>query len=70
MGGGGGAGGGAGYGRMSVQQVCDATDVALDEALTRLKAAGIDANGSDVLRSLAERAGKSPHDLYTVIAGQ
>ncbi len=55
---------------MSVQQVCDATDVALDEALTRLKAAGIDANGSDVLRSLAERAGKSPHDLYTVIAGQ
>lgn len=76
MGGGGGAGmgggGGAsmGYGRMSVEQVCENMGVAIEDALARLKAAGIEAKASERLSAVAARAGKTPRELADVVGGQ
>jgi hypothetical protein len=62
--------GGAGMGRRTVQAVCQERNVALDAALRRLRDAGIDASGSDTLRSLAEQSGKTPMDVAEVLSGR
>jgi len=63
-------GAGAGYGRMTVSQVCerDAIDPAV--ALQKLAEAGISASESDNLRTLADRYDLEPVRIVELISGE
>jgi len=56
-----------GYGRMTIRQCCEKLDVPLDEGLSRLKSAGIDATGDELLRTIAARANKTPSELAQIV---
>ncbi len=58
---------GMGYGRMTLEALCQQQDIPLDEGLSRLKAAGISAQPSDTLRTLASQSGKLPHDIVQLL---
>lgn len=60
---------GGGWGRMTVQQVCDRYGVTAAEGVARLQAAGFDATASTPVRDLATAAKKTPMDIATIIAG-
>ena len=63
-----GAGGSArGYGRMTLQQCCEGLAVPLDEGIARLKRAGIEAAGNELLRIIAQRANKTPSEIADLI---
>jgi hypothetical protein len=66
-GGGGGGGGGSGFGRQTLQQVCIAAGVDVQEAVTMLKAEGVNAQPSDALRDIADRAGVRPPDIVDMV---
>jgi len=61
---------GGGWGRMNVQQVCERFNVPVDAGVTRLQAAGIDADASAMIRALATSRGKSPIDIAKIIVGE
>jgi hypothetical protein len=61
---------GSGMGRKSVEAVCSETGLSLDDALARLKQKGINAKPSDKLKEIANKAGKTPMDIYNIIAGK
>ncbi len=61
--------GGGGWGRMTVQQVCERVGVATDDGLARLRASGLDATASTPIRDLATTAGRTPTDIAAIIAG-
>jgi len=56
-----------GYGRMSVIQICNDNNIGLQEALSRLKNAGIEATGENTLRELGQNYNKSPMDIVKII---
>lgn len=60
---------GGGSGRRTVGEVCRQLGLPVEEGLGRLRRAGIEARVEDTLRALAERAGKSPHDLVQLLGG-
>lgn len=64
-----GAGSGAsfGMGRKTLREVCVDASVPLDTAIASLRTAGIEATGDENMRAVAERSGKNPHDLLTII---
>lgn len=68
---GGGAVGGAagGFGRLTVQVFAAGEGIPLQDALDRLKRAGIDAGPEDNLRVLANTAGKEPSEITAIIRG-
>lgn len=59
-------GGGFGYGRMTLDQVCEGHGIPLDKAIARLREHGITANGSDTVRTLAVDAGMNPGELLSL----
>jgi hypothetical protein len=61
------ASGGPGYGRMTLEQVCRDLGIEVEEAVAALRQSGIDAAPTDIMRSLADTAGKTPHDLLEMI---
>jgi hypothetical protein len=56
-----------GYGRMTMQQCCESLSVPLDEGLARLKRAGIEAAGNELLRTIAQRVNKTPGEIAEII---
>ena len=60
---------GGGWGRMSVQQVCERYSVPVDAGVARLQAAGFEASGTTMIRELATSRGKTPIDVAKIIAG-
>ena len=63
QGGGGVGGGGSGFGRQTLEQVCLASGVDVQEALAMLEAEGIEARAGESIRDIAERAGVRPPDI-------
>ena len=61
---------GSGMGRKSVEMICSETGLSLDDALARLEQKGINAKPSDKLKEIANKAGKTPMDIYNIIAGK
>jgi len=64
-----GRGHGAGWGRQSVQSICESNGVALEEALDALRRQGFAANADTTLRILAEQKGMSPAEVRNLIVG-
>jgi len=60
---------GGGYGRKTVGEVCRQIEVPLDEGLARLRQQGLEASADTLVRDLAERSGRTPHELVQVLAG-
>jgi hypothetical protein len=60
---------GGGWGRMTVQQVCERANVPVDEGMARLRAAGIEATAATPIRELAAARGKTPLDIAEIVAG-
>jgi len=60
---------GGGWGRMTVQQVCDRYGITAAEGVARLQASGFDATPATPVRDLATAAKKTPMDIATIIAG-
>jgi len=56
-----------GYGRKSVQEICEQYGVAIDLGLARLKEKGIDAKPDDTIRDIANGANRLPVDIVTII---
>jgi hypothetical protein len=59
---------GSGMGRKSVEAICSEAGLSLDDALARLKKKGINAKPKDQLKAIANKAGKTPMDIYNIIA--
>ncbi len=58
-----------GYGRMTVLQICTDKNVRVEDALSRLKAEGLDAASESTLRDLGKAGNKSPYDIVKIIEG-
>jgi len=58
-----------GYGRMTVLQICTDKNIRVEDALSRLKAAGLDAIPESTLRDLGNAGNKSPYDIVKIIEG-
>jgi Domain of unknown function (DUF4405) len=63
-------GSGRGLGRLTLADLCDREDIALDLALTRLARQGFEADGTDRVRTLANQLGISPHEVIDRISGE
>lgn len=62
-----GTGAGAGWGRMTLQQVCDENNVDVDQAIERLHEKGITADPSLGIRALSSQAGIRPYEAIEII---
>ncbi len=62
----GGAGGG-GYGRKTLEQVCAESRIELSTAISLLQDRGIEASGSDNVRTIANSAGMNPGELLETL---
>jgi hypothetical protein len=56
-----------GFGRITLKEICDMRGLDPVKVTDRLKSLGIDVQSSDTLRTLAERANRTPHDLLEFI---
>lgn len=61
--------GGSGLGQKTVAEISAANGIPVETAVARLDAAGIDADGGDRLRDMADRANVSPSELADIIRG-
>ena len=62
---------GGGWGRRTVQQICEQLGIGVDQGLERLRAAGFaGATATSNLRELAQSQGRTPIEVATVIRGQ
>lgn len=61
---------GAGYGRMTIVQICEREGIEAAVALQRLVAAGISADESDNIRTLAEKHDLEPVRIIELISGE
>jgi len=60
---------GGGWGRMTVEQLCERAGITVETGLDRLRAAGIEASATSGLRDLGSKLGKSPIDIAKIIGG-
>jgi len=60
---------GGGWGRMTVEQLCERAAIPVATGLERLRAQGIEATATSGLRDLGTRIHKSPIDVANIIAG-
>jgi hypothetical protein len=60
---------GGGYGRKTVGEVCAQLELSPEEGLARLRRHGMDATPETPMKALADRHGRSPHDLLQILAG-
>ena len=58
---------GTGLGRKSLAEICQTVGIGLDQGLSKLAAAGIQATGEESARELAERHALSPIDLLKIM---
>ncbi|HSP89439.1 MAG TPA: DUF4405 domain-containing protein [Vicinamibacterales bacterium] len=60
---------GGGWGRMSVQQVCERYSIPVETGVARLQAAGFDVQAAAMIRDLASARGKTPIDIAKIVVG-
>lgn len=60
---------GKGYGRMTLQEICSRLQIDTDQALQRLKEAGIFAQEYESIKNLATDNNMRPNDLVNIITG-
>jgi hypothetical protein len=58
---------GRGMGRRTLAEISMEMEIAVDQAIEKLKANGIEANPDSRLRDLASEAGRSPHELLEIL---
>ena len=61
---------GSGMGRKTLAEICSEQGWSLDHGLARLKREGIKAKPGDRLKEIANKAGKTPLDVFNIIKGQ
>lgn len=64
-----GRGHGAGWGRQSVESVCESNGIAVEKALDALRRQGFVASADTTLRTLAEQKGMTPAEVKGLITG-
>jgi hypothetical protein len=62
-----GGGGGRGYGRMTLGQLCTQENIAIDQAIVRLVALGVNATEDQSLRDLADQLGMNPSQVLPIL---
>ncbi len=62
-----GGGGGTGFGRQTLEQVCRAAGVDVQQAIAMLEAEGVQAEADETLRDIADRAGVRPPEIVDLI---
>ncbi len=60
---------GGGWGRMSVQQVCERYSIPVETGVARLRAAGFDVRATAMIRDLASARGKTPIVIAKIVVG-
>lgn len=65
-----GGGHGMGYGRMSIEEVCNNNGITIEEGLARLKNNNINAQAADNVRTIALKNNLKPFDLVNIIKGK
>jgi hypothetical protein len=60
---------GGGWGRMSVQQVCERYSIPVETGVARLQAAGFDVQATAMIRDLGSARGKTPIDIAKIVVG-
>lgn len=63
------AGSGAGLGRKTLEAVCEENGLDLNDVLGVLRQNGVDADGKDTLKDIANKAGMRPTEVLELIAG-
>lgn len=66
-GGGGDYGGGPGFGRMTLSQYCSQAGLEVDDALTKLREAGLEATADTTIRDLADAKGVHPSEIRRLL---
>jgi len=61
---------GAGWGRMTLQQVCDENGILVETALNALKAHGVEVKRSDGVRTIADKSGLRSFEVIEIITGK
>jgi len=61
---------GSGLGRKTLETVCSEQGISLEEALSRLKQKGIKADPDNTLKQIAAKHGKTPVEVYKIMAGE
>jgi hypothetical protein len=61
---------GSGLGRKTLETVCSEQGMSLEEALSRLKQKGIKADPDNTLKQIAAKHGKTPVEVYKIMAGE
>jgi len=61
---------GSGLGRKTLETICSEKGISLEQALSRLKQKGIDAQPGDKLNVIANKYSKTPLDIFTIIEGE
>ncbi|MDZ7402390.1 MAG: DUF4405 domain-containing protein [candidate division KSB1 bacterium] len=57
----------SGWGRKTLQQVCDELNLNVDDAIKKLEANGVTATKDDLLKALADQYGMRPLDIVNLI---
>ena len=58
---------GGGYGRMTIRELAVEFNIPVEQCLLRLHRQGIETGADVILRELADRIGKHPHDILNII---
>jgi len=61
---------GTGMGKKTIDAICSEKGLSLEDVLTRLKQKGIKANPKDRLKDVANKLGKTPMEIFTIIEGK
>ena len=61
---------GSGLGQKTIERVCSEQGISLQEAVSRLKQKGINAPPDNTLKQVASKHGKTPIELYKIMAGE
>ena len=59
---------GRGYGRMTLQELAQSQGIDAQQAVERLRAAGIAASPTDTVRDLASRSSRTPAEIAEIVA--
>ncbi|MBN1517596.1 DUF4405 domain-containing protein [Candidatus Sumerlaeota bacterium] len=62
--------GAGGWGRQTLQEVCDAENIDLQAAISALDSSGIRASGHETIRTISDRAGRTPSEVLSMIGAR
>jgi hypothetical protein len=61
---------GSGLGQKTLERVCSEQGISFEEAVSRLKQKGIKAAPDNTLKQVASKHGKTPIEIYKIMAGE